>query len=135
MSKFPPLNTIPLYHSSLGALEQLGEVNLTPQVGSWGRHHSQVSIPIPACSDYPQENKSGRFCRMTLVCRRKREIDIYSEGSLARAETVIGGHRTYLSRIYLNARNSWHLRMVNYVELSGVDKATGSSCYKRALPD
>ena len=29
MSKFPPLNTIPLYHSSLGALEQPGEVNIT----------------------------------------------------------------------------------------------------------
>ena len=31
MSKFPPLNTIPLYHSSLGALEQPGEVNIRPQ--------------------------------------------------------------------------------------------------------
>ena len=29
MSKFPPLNTIPLYHSSLGALERPGEVNIT----------------------------------------------------------------------------------------------------------
>jgi hypothetical protein len=30
MRKFPPLNTISPYHSSLGALEQPGEVNLTP---------------------------------------------------------------------------------------------------------
>jgi len=30
MSKFPPLNTILPYHSSLGALEQPGEVNITP---------------------------------------------------------------------------------------------------------
>jgi hypothetical protein len=34
MSKVPPINTIPLYHSSLGALEQLGEVNIMPQLGS-----------------------------------------------------------------------------------------------------
>jgi len=48
-----PINTIPLYHSSLGALEQSREVNISPQVGSWGRRHSQVSIPIPACCDHP----------------------------------------------------------------------------------
>jgi hypothetical protein len=52
MTKFILLDTIALNHSTLGALEQPGEVNMTPQLGSWRRHHSQVSIPIPACSDY-----------------------------------------------------------------------------------
>ena len=42
MSKFPPLNTIPLYHSSLGALEQPGEANITPQIGSWTSCHSRA---------------------------------------------------------------------------------------------
>ena len=42
MSKFPPLNTIPLYHSSLGALEQPGEVNITPQLGSRTTRHSRT---------------------------------------------------------------------------------------------
>jgi hypothetical protein len=35
ISKFPPLDTISLYHSSLGALEQPGEVNIMPEIGRW----------------------------------------------------------------------------------------------------
>jgi hypothetical protein len=80
-----------------------------------------------------EKDRSRGFYRMTLVCQRKREIDIYSEGSLVRAETDIGGHRAYLSKIYVNARNSWHSRIVNYVELFGTDKATGSNCCERVF--
>jgi hypothetical protein len=36
MSEFPPLNTSPPYHSSSGALEELGGGNIMPQPGSWG---------------------------------------------------------------------------------------------------
>jgi hypothetical protein len=42
MSKFPPLNTISLYHSSLGALEQPGEVDIMPQIGSRTSRHSRA---------------------------------------------------------------------------------------------
>jgi hypothetical protein len=82
-----------------------------------------------------EKDKSGSFYRMTLVSQRKLEIDVYSDGSYVRAETIIGGHRAYLSKIYVNARNSWHLRLVNYYELFGIDKATGGNCYERVFPD
>jgi hypothetical protein len=81
------------------------------------------------------KDKSGSFYRMTLVSRKKLEINIYSDGSSVKAETSIGGHRAYLSKIYVNARNSWHLRLVNYYELFGIDKATGGNCYERVFPD
>jgi hypothetical protein len=59
MSKFPPLNTISLYHSSLGALEQPGEVNITPQLGSWTSRHSRTPTQKRAHFGYLLTDAAG----------------------------------------------------------------------------
>jgi len=47
------LSTISLYHSSLGTLEQPGEANIIPKIGSWTSRHSQPPTRKRAYFNYP----------------------------------------------------------------------------------
>jgi hypothetical protein len=73
--------------------------------------------------------------KMFLVSDRKREIDVRREGTAVHAETVIGGCRAYLQKIFVTVRKSRLLSAPESVELFGPDVASGESCYERVAAD
>ncbi len=77
---------------------------------------------------------SDRSCNMALVSQKDRPIRIYLEGDTARAETLIGGHRAYLTRIYISTRRVLLIRTIDYIELFGVDVTSRENCYEKVLP-
>src|SRR4051794_19747957 len=45
--------------------------------------------------------RSGGSFRLVLVAQKQREIKIYQENEVVRAETTIGGHRAILQRLFV----------------------------------
>jgi len=74
MSKFPPLDTISLYHSSLGALEQPGKVNIRSQIGSWISCHSHTPTQKRTHSGYPLPPSNPAFLRLLLESLPFRDV-------------------------------------------------------------
>jgi hypothetical protein len=79
-------------------------------------------------------DSSGQSFWMTLVSQKRREIHIYQEGGKVRAVILIGGQAAYLSKIYVQARESSLLRTVDYVELFGYDIVTRQDRYEKVAP-
>lgn len=82
-----------------------------------------------------RRDSSGQSFWMTLVSQKRREIHIYQEGGKVRAVILIGGQAAYLSKIYVQARESSLLRTVDYVELFGHDIVTGQDRYEKVAPE
>jgi len=72
--------------------------------------------------------------RLVLAAEKKREIHVYREGGGVRAEMNIDGHRAYLQRVFVGIKKSFGLPMPSYVELFGVDIATGEQCHEKVVP-
>ena len=72
--------------------------------------------------------------RIALVSEKQREIQVYRDGNTVRAETIIGGHRAYLKRIYVTVRKGALFATPNYVELTGTDIATGELLQETIVP-
>lgn len=81
-----------------------------------------------------RKDSSGQSFWMTLVSQKRREIHIYQEGGKVRAVILIGGQAAYLSKIYVQTRESSLLRTVDYVELFGYDIVTGQNRYEKVAP-
>lgn len=73
---------------------------------------------------------SGDSFRMYVSAQRGKEIQISMVGGLPRAETRIGGRNAYLQKVYIST-GKIDIFHVNYIELFGVDAATGESCHER----
>src|SRR5216110_1933101 len=46
---------------------------------------------------------SGKFYHMELVSQRRRDIHVYREGDMVRAETLIAGQPAYLQKVFVSA--------------------------------
>lgn len=78
---------------------------------------------------------AGDSYRIVLAAEKRKEIHVYRQGRAARAETIIAGHRAYLQKIFVSTHKSLGMHLPSYVELFGVDIATGQPCHERLLPD
>ena len=72
--------------------------------------------------------------RVTLAAQKTREIFVTHRGDAVRAEMQIGGHTSYLRRIYVTIHKSLLVETPQYIEMYGVDKATGEERYEKLLP-
>ena len=70
---------------------------------------------------------------MVLVSDRRREIHIYLRNGIAHAETMIGGCRAFLQRVFVTTRKSAIFNQPLFAELFGVDVVTGESCYEKVV--
>jgi hypothetical protein len=72
--------------------------------------------------------------RMTLVPARDRPIRVYLVDGKARAETVIGGRRAILRKLFISADDAALIPKVHYVELTGTDAETGQARTEKVVP-
>ena len=72
--------------------------------------------------------------RLALVAQKHRDIYVHRQEDAIRAETLIAGHRAYLSKIYVSTHNTLLLPTADYVELYGTDITTGDNLYEKLLP-
>lgn len=72
--------------------------------------------------------------RLKLVAQKQREISIVRQGDTVQAEAVIGGRRARLQKMYVNTHKVLAVPTVKYIELFGVDVATGESVSERVTP-
>ena len=68
---------------------------------------------------------------MKLVSDSNRPIRVYLKDGNVRAETVIGGRRAFLQKIYVTTRKGWVLTEPVSAELYGVDADTGEMRYEK----
>ena len=68
---------------------------------------------------------------MTLVSDRGRPIHVYFKAGMVYAETMIGGHRAFLQKIFVTTRKSWIRNEPVSAEMYGVDIITGEPSYEK----
>ena len=71
----------------------------------------------------PSDNP--RRYRLQLAAQPQRTVYVYRQCDTVRAETTIAGRRAYLKRIYVTTHRVLVVPTVRYIELFGVDAATG----------
>jgi hypothetical protein len=69
-----------------------------------------------------------------LVAQQQREIDVRRQGNSVRAETLIGGRCAYLTKIYVKVHHSLSLPKIEFIELFGIEIATGEPINERVRP-
>jgi len=77
---------------------------------------------------------SGKFYHMELVSQRRRDIHVYRDGDVVRAETLIAGQPAYLQKVFVSARHLVLLPTPEYVEMFGIDVKTGAPRSEKLLP-
>jgi hypothetical protein len=108
-----------------------------PVVAYWilaghdGRRQELNALERHAAYGFSIHKDGGGAYRMILVSRVDREIRIYREGELVRAEPLISGQRAYLQKIYVKTHRSVLVNTPEYAELFGIDAATGQKCYEK----
>jgi len=99
--------------------------------------HREELTPLEKTRAYGftvEPGQDSNSYRVRLVAQRRRDISIVRQGDAIRAEAVIGGHRAWLQRMYVNTHKVLAVPTVKYVELFGIDVATGESVSERVLP-
>jgi hypothetical protein len=81
-----------------------------------------------------RKESHSEVLRMTIAAYKDREILVYAEGETARAQIMIAQRQAHLQRIYISARRALFSWAVNYIELFGLDVATGKPLYERIIP-
>jgi len=81
-----------------------------------------------------EPSQDSNAYRLRLVAQRRREITIVRQGDAVLAEAVIDGRRAYLKRMYVNTHRVLAVPTVKYIELFGIDVATGESVSEKVLP-
>jgi hypothetical protein len=73
--------------------------------------------------------EDGAF-RLAIASQPSRNFRVFMEKGIARVETMIGGHRAYLNRLFVSVGriNVFH---INYVDSFGVDMETGENVRER----
>lgn len=82
-----------------------------------------------------ERGDSPHSYRVALVSDRRREIRVYQEDGVVRAETEIQGHRAYLHKIFLTLRGGGWFALPQSIELTGTDAVTGEPLRERIAPD
>lgn len=76
----------------------------------------------------------SRAYRVELVAQKQRPIEVLRNGDTVRAETIIAGHRAYLTRIYVTAHKVLALPAVKSIEWFGTDVATNQALHETVNP-
>lgn len=71
---------------------------------------------------------------LRLVSQKQRDIAIVREGDIVRAESVIDGRRAWLQKMYVSTHRVLAVPTVKYIDLFGVDVASGQSLTERFVP-
>jgi len=74
--------------------------------------------------------EDGKSFRVVIAAEPNRDIRVFMEDRIPRAETLIGGKRAYLDRLFVSVArfNPFH---INYIESFGVDMKTGENVRER----
>jgi hypothetical protein len=81
-----------------------------------------------------KDDGAGDSYSIRIVSDRQRAIHVSIKNGAAVGETMIGGHRAYLQRIFITTHKVLHVDKTLYAEMFGVDVATGEKCYEKILP-
>jgi hypothetical protein len=76
---------------------------------------------------------SGESCSLTLKALKDRTIRVTNRGDCRSAFAVIGGADAVLQKIFVQADERGPAPSVQYIELFGVDVATGEARYEKVL--
>ncbi|MCX5778689.1 MAG: DUF4833 domain-containing protein [Elusimicrobia bacterium] len=79
-------------------------------------------------------NKEGDIYRMVLAPVKKRPILLVNDGNTVRAQMVIGEQQSWLSKVYVKAKEGAFLPTVQYFELFGTAVAGGQTTYEKIVP-
>jgi hypothetical protein len=71
---------------------------------------------------------------LRLVAQRRRDIAVVRQGGEVRAETFIDGRHAHLQKLYVSTHKILAVPTVQYIELFGVDVATGERVSERVQP-
>jgi hypothetical protein len=81
----------------------------------------------------PHEESGGSF-RINLAAQPGRDIHVFMDGAaVARAETRIAGKRALLRKLFISTGRV-NIVHVNYIDLFGIDVATGAELRERITP-
>jgi hypothetical protein len=72
--------------------------------------------------------------QMTLAPFKNRPIQLLKEGKIPRAQMTINGIQSWLSKVYVKAKEGTLLPKVEYIELYGTAVATGQKTYEKMVP-
>ncbi|HLK64747.1 MAG TPA: DUF4833 domain-containing protein [Bryobacteraceae bacterium] len=81
-----------------------------------------------------EPDRDSKGYRLRLVSQKQREIEIVREGNSVRAEATIDGRRARLDKMYVSTHKVLAVPTVKYIDLFGVDLATGQSVSERVTP-
>ena len=76
---------------------------------------------------------SGDSCSLTLKALKDRTIRVTNRGDCLSAFAVIGGAEALLQKIFVQADERGPAPSVQYIELFGLDLATGEARYEKVL--
>jgi hypothetical protein len=69
--------------------------------------------------------------RLWVVSHREKEIHVYRDGPLVRAEAIIGGRVALVQKIFIQMHKSFMLNLPDFGEMFGFDKETGERRYEK----
>jgi hypothetical protein len=99
--------------------------------------HREELTPLEKSRAYGftvEPGQDSNSYRLKLVAQRRRDISIVRQGDSIRAEAVICGRRAWLQKMYVNTHKVLAVPTVKYIELIGIDLATGESVSEKVLP-
>jgi len=78
-----------------------------------------------------QPDSASDSYTITLVSYHKRPIHVYFKADMVYAETMIGGRRAFLQKIFITTRKSRILNEPVSAEMYGFDVVTGEPAYEK----
>jgi hypothetical protein len=99
--------------------------------------HREELTPLEKSRAYGftvEPGEDSNSYRLKLVAQKRRDISIVRRGDAIRAEAVIGGRRAWLQKMYVNTHRVLAVPTVKYIELFGIDVATGETVIEKVLP-
>jgi hypothetical protein len=78
--------------------------------------------------------KEGDRYQMTLAAFKKRPIKIIIDGNTVRAQITINGIQSWLTKVYVKAKDNGVIPKVDYLELFGAGVDGENKTYEKLLP-
>jgi hypothetical protein len=65
----------------------------------------------------------------------QREVRVYRDGDVYRAETLIDGHPAFLEKLFVHSTEGRWMPKVKYIDFFGADVESGAERYERFVPN
>jgi hypothetical protein len=69
--------------------------------------------------------------KLWVVSHREKEIHVFRDGPLVRAEAIIGGRVALVQKIFIQMHKSFMFTLPDFGEMFGFDKETGERRYEK----